>query len=100
LARIGIEVSGINSLIKGIEQEIETIVKNTADDFERTVRAETPIRTGNARRNWQQSKRANKRGFEVENRVPYIERLEQGHSKQAPRGMIGPTLTKINRRSR
>jgi hypothetical protein len=37
-------------------------------------------------------------GYAVVNRVPYIERLEAGASRQAPKGIIGPTLTQIKGR--
>lgn len=93
-----VEITGIAALLKGIDQEIDRMVQETADAYESTARAKTPIKTGNARRNWRQPKRANKRGFDVENRVPYIERLEEGSSRQAPRGIIGPTLDTVKRR--
>ena len=73
-------------------------VAELSEELKTTARAKTPIRTGNARRNWQDKK--SKTGFTVENKVPYIERLDQGSSKQAPRGIVGPTLTEIKRRNK
>jgi len=84
--------------MSSIESKIESIMDGYARELNTVARAKTPIKTGNARRNWKNTK-SSKKGFEVENRVPYIERLEAGHSRQAPRGIIGPTLTQIKRRS-
>jgi hypothetical protein len=72
---------------------ISAFVAQLADDVEREIKKNTPIKTGNARRNWQ--KTVSSKTFDVTNKVPYIERLEAGASRQAPRGMIGPTLTTI-----
>lgn len=92
-----VEVTGINLVMRDIQRIVEHEIRSYRDDVETTARAKTPIKTGNARRNWK--KRSTKQGFEVENRVPYIERLDEGYSKQAPRGIVGPTLTEIKRRS-
>jgi hypothetical protein len=92
-----VEVTGINLVMRDIQRIVEHEIRQYAEDVQTTARAKTPIKTGNARRNW--NKRETKTGFEVENRVPYIERLDEGYSKQAPRGIVGPTLTEIKRRS-
>lgn len=90
-------VTGIEAAIREIQRVVEREIREYADDVQTVARAKTPIKTGNARRNWRKASR--KDGFEVENRVPYIERLNEGYSKQAPRGIVGPTLTEIKRRS-
>lgn len=90
-------VTGIDAAMREIMRSVEETIAGYARETETVARAKTPVRSGNARRNW--SRKQNKQGFEVENRVPYIERLEAGHSKQAPRGIVGPTLTQIKRRS-
>ena len=92
-------MSGIENL-SGVMKDIENAVKRVINDYENTVyktaRANTPVLTGNARRNWKKSKDST--GFAVENRVPYIERLDRGYSKKKPKGMTGPTLDEIKRR--
>jgi hypothetical protein len=83
----------------------------------------TPVDTGRARGNWQASidsplheiaagedknggKTINKaarviagmkplHAFFLSNNLPYIEALENGHSKQAPAGMVGVTIAEI-----
>lgn len=92
-----VEVTGIQATMRKIQQTVEQEISQYANQTATIARAKTPVRTGNARRNW--SKQQDKRGFTVENKVPYIERLEAGSSKQAPRGIVGPTLTEIKRRS-
>ena len=40
------------------------------------------------------------RVFWLSNNLPYIERLEYGHSKQAPRGMVRTTINEVKRNLR
>jgi len=53
--------------------------------------AQTPIRSGNARRNTHLS------GQTIFGDYPYAERLDEGYSSQAPKGMIKPTEAYIDR---
>lgn len=76
-----------------LKQDLQKFVSQVAQDVYSTIKDKTPVKTGNARRNW--TKSAGKDNFLVQNKVPYIERLEAGASRQAPKGMIGPTLTTI-----
>ena len=68
-------------------------IKEVAQVVEDTARSKTPVKTGYTKGKWQS--KVKKQDFEVSNRVPWIERLEAGASKQAPRGIIGPTLNTI-----
>ena len=61
----------------------------------------TPIATGAASRAWTRPERVSPEDFNAvitTNRLPYIERLEGGWSKQAPDGFIQPSIDKIVRR--
>jgi hypothetical protein len=69
----------------------KTINKFMADAFV-IVKGETPIDTGNARRNW----RKKDKGRKLENRVPYIVRLNEGYSDQAVDGIAEPAIEKLN----
>jgi hypothetical protein len=91
-----IEVRGIQSDIEKIRRELDVQINKLADEIQTRARSNTPIKTGNARKGWKQQKE--KDGYAVVNRVPYIERLEAGASRQAPKGIIGPTLTQIKGR--
>lgn len=53
-----------------------------AYDFFKNI---TPIDTGNAK------KSTKLKGDEIQANYPYAQRLDQGYSKQAPRGMTKPT---------
>ena len=88
-----ITITGLGIAVSSIESEAAALIKSLADDIETTAKANTPYRTGNARRNW--SETVTSKSFTVKNEVPYIERLEAGWSKQAPKGIIGPTLTQV-----
>ena len=84
---------GTDKLIRDLKRDTEDLLQRLATETDVTVRQKTPIKTGRARKAWRTEK--SKEGFTTENRVPYIERLEAGASKQAPRGIIGPTLTQV-----
>lgn len=88
-----IRITGLDAVGRDLARTLSETVKQLADEVLVDARANTPVRSGNARRNW--NKKVTKENFEVVNRVPYIERLEAGASKQAPRGIIGPTLEQI-----
>ena len=88
-----ITFTGVDSLSKDLGDQLKKFVKQIADDIYVTAKKNTPVRSGNARRNWTELNTAN--NFKVENRVPYIGKLEAGASRQAPKGIIGPTLTAI-----
>jgi hypothetical protein len=51
----------------------------------------TPIKSGNARRS------TRLRDTTIEANYPYAKRLDEGYSKQAPRGMVEPTIKEIDR---
>jgi len=88
-----VNVDGIGGIASEIKKAMRQLLEEVATGTEDIARANTPIKSGNARRNWR--KQVSDRGFTVENRVPYIERLEAGASKQAPKGIVTPTLTQI-----
>lgn len=55
---------------------------------------ETPVRTGNAR------SKTRLRGDTIDANYPYAQRLDDGYSRQSPRGMVKPTLAYLRRRFR
>jgi hypothetical protein len=84
-----ITITGISNVNSVLNKTLNNLVKEIVEDVNTTIVSLTPVKSGNARRGWK--KTANS----VENDVPYIGRLEAGSSRQAPRGMIMPTLTQI-----
>ena len=84
----------ISVTLKGdFQKELAGFVVGLADEIFVDAKANTPIRSGNARRSW--TKTVSKVGAVIDNKVPYIERLEAGASRQAPKGIIGPTLKQV-----
>jgi hypothetical protein len=90
-----IEVRGIADTIRSVEQDYREFLERVADTVLEEAPKFTPKRTGRARAGWE--KKMEKDNFSVENSVPYIGYLEKPYvkSKQAPRGIIGPTLTSV-----
>jgi hypothetical protein len=98
MANIKIDIRGIAETIREVEKDYHEFLERVAD----TVLAEapkfTPVRTGLARRSWE--KRMTKDNFEVTNTQPYTQYLDKPYlkSKQAPLGIVGPTLTSVKRK--
>ena len=69
-----------------------------SDELLAQARKATPVDQGRARRGWR--KEQGFRQVSVVNRVPYIDALEDGHSKQAPNGITGPAVRETLRRIR
>lgn len=88
-----ITVTGVQGIGLELDRSLQRLVKKIADDVYATARSKTPVRSGRAKNAWREA--TSKNNFTVENRVPYIDKLEAGASRQAPRGIIGPTLTAI-----
>jgi hypothetical protein len=90
-----IEVRGIADTMKQVEQDYRGFLERVADTIVTEAPKFTPKRTGRAAKGWE--KKMEKDNFSVENNVPYVGYLEKPYvkSKQAPRGIIGPTLTSV-----
>lgn len=88
-----ITVTGVQGIGQDLEKSLTRLVKQIADDVYATAKTKTPVRSGRAKNAWTEA--TSKNNFKVENRVPYIDKLEAGASRQAPKGIIGPTLTTI-----
>jgi hypothetical protein len=73
----------LNRIVKDMKQ-----VPKRAYRFFKKI---TPIDTGNARR------RTKLKGTTIHGAYHYASYLDNGHSKQAPRGMIQPTREYLNR---
>lgn len=89
-------VKGTNKAMRDLEREKDSLVARVAQDTLEVARQKTPIDQGRARRGWRLEKRF--REQRIVNRVPYIVPLENGHSKQAPNGILGPTIREISNR--
>ena len=80
----------IASDLKRIQRQLDKLPEEAYKFF----KAQTPIRSGNARR----KTRLDKGKEEIVADYPYAERLDTGYSKQAPKGMTKPTEQYIKKR--
>jgi hypothetical protein len=91
-----ISVRGTKDVQRQLEREKEAFFTRVAEDIKTVAVRRTPIDKGQARRGWRlESTFREKR---IVNRVSYIIPLENGHSKQAPNGILGPTVREISQR--
>ncbi len=90
-----IEVRGVADTIKQVEADYRGFLERVADTIVTEAPKFTPKRTGRAAKGWE--KKMSNDSFEVVNQVPYVGYLEKPYvkSKQAPKGIIGPTLTSV-----
>jgi hypothetical protein len=82
-------VATAQSNLKTIQRKLNNVPDEAYDVFVKN----TPIRSGNARR---RTKLKNKETIVAE--YPYAQRLDEGYSKQSPKGMIEPTMNFIRKR--
>ena len=101
-----VEMIGVSNLTQGLDKELRSAVKLLADTVFTEVKKRTPVDTGRARSGW--TKRVDDKSFRVENPVPYAPILDKGRhmtprgmrgSKQAPKGIVGPSLNSIKGRN-
>jgi len=78
---------------------VSQMVRQISQDLFNTIKGKTPVRSGRAKRAWR-FKKQSETAYKVSNNVPYIERLDEGYSKQAPRGMTRPALREVLARAR
>ena len=72
-----------------LAKDIPSKIMTKAYDF---FKAKTPIRSGNAR-----SRTSLKNKNTIDANYAYAKRLDEGYSKQAPQGMVEPTVKEIDR---
>lgn len=73
-----------------IQRQLDRLPDQAYDVF----RKETPIRTGNAR------SKTRLRNDTIDANYPYAGRLDDGYSRQSPRGMVEPTMQFLRKRVR
>jgi hypothetical protein len=90
---MGIKVTGVGSTQSTLSNQFRKLIEGIAQSVREEAVNNTPKKSGYARSQW--TKETSDTGFKVENRVPYIERLEKGSSKQAPNGISMPTIRNV-----
>ena len=101
-----IELINAGSIAKTLTKALRSEVQLLANEVYREVRKNTPVDTGRAKNGWR--KKSNDKSMEVSNSVPYVPILDKGRhmtnrgmrgSKQAPKGIVGPSLNSIKGRN-
>lgn len=85
--RIKVNDREFEQLVDDLEGIPTNLIKLGGDYF----KSITPVRSGNARR------RTSTYGDTIHADYPYAQRLDQGYSNQAPKGMSEPTIDYIDR---
>lgn len=87
--------------IKDLRAEIGHDFSQYIDDFFKSLVSLTPVDTGRAKRGWvkRYNNQLGKQSSYIlfTNQVPYAAVLDNGWSKQAPKGMFNPTLKKTRK---
>ena len=114
--------SDLNRFIKRTGLETDIVIRKIVLDAHKMVTRKTPVKTGRAKGNWNvsvsfidrsvnESATSTPRGSPaiaphlrkgdglkvnyIVNSLPYIRRLEYGHSKKAPNGMVRVTVNEL-----
>lgn len=92
---ISIRIQGLDATRRDLERGLDRAVTELRQDLTRALARNTPIRSGQARRSW--TSRPTRTGATIENRQPYIGRLENNYSPQTRgRGIIRPALEEVD----
>ena len=84
-------------LTKIMNNNVSTIVDNISADLLKEVIRRSPVgKTGMFKRSWR--KRGSGRNYQISNSQSYGHALEHGRSKQAPEGVVGPSIQTIKQR--
>tara|TARA_A100001201_G_scaffold69934_1_gene64436 strand:- start:1202 stop:1516 length:315 start_codon:yes stop_codon:yes gene_type:complete len=98
-----ITLTGSANVMRHLGKQKDAFMTRVAEDVKKVAQSFTPIDKGRARRGWKMRNQvsvtqSSSSTRSITNRVPYIDLLERGRSKQAPKGIIGPTVREIKRR--
>jgi hypothetical protein len=86
--KLNVDLTGVNTLLDKAKQELDLIANKSFDFFVKN----TPVRSGNARRNTRLVQKKT-----IVANYPYAERLDEGYSRQSPKGMTEPTQDYIQK---
>jgi hypothetical protein len=93
-----VDLKGVTNLFS----DATSVTQDLAEDAYKYFVAQTPVRSGNARRNTNiASMKDSKTGLSkttIEGDYAYAQRLDEGYSQQSPNGMTAPTERYIERR--
>lgn len=104
---IGGKISNLDAVMTRIQRELGKVSDRIAQTIFQEAKNNTPIDKGRARRGWTLKQGRNpstgnfvERQHRISNRVPYVDLLERGRSKQRPRGIVRPTIEAFKRKGK
>jgi len=92
-----------NKAMRQLAREIGHDADQYQQKLFRNLVRETPIDTGNAQKGWRNVKDmsslvdTNRTAIVIRNDVPYIQRLDEGHSSQQPMPFVKKTIDNTRR---
>ena len=98
--------TGAGATKQAMASALRSEVTRLSNDLYREIKQRTPVDTGRAKAGWNQQVKLD--GFTISNQVDYIGVLDKGRhmtrrgmrgSKQAPKGIVGPSLDSIKRKN-
>lgn len=91
-----------NATRRQLAQEISKDLGQFTAELVKNLRIETPKRSGRAASSWTASTKPGYDNYNTvvtQNTVPYIQRLNEGYSKQAPAGYVEKTIDETLRKN-
>lgn len=87
-----------------LKLEVANSLNSVMDQFYKELKANTPVRSGRAKAAWKRYRNVNIGRNEQQvvfaNTVPYIQRLDEGYSRQAPNGIVEPSWEQANKKGK
>jgi len=82
----------LDDIMLEYKKAMQSVLEDSVNELSGKVKLGTPVDTGAARRNWKSNKpiKIGKKYkfYNTLSQIPYIRRLEYGHSDQAPKGFL------------
>ena len=87
MIEIKVDTKDVKKKFKNINRDLDKLIKQAYGVFVKN----TPKRSGNARN------KTGLTGNEIRANYPYAKRLDEGYSRQSPKGMVEPTVDFIEK---
>ena len=95
---LSVSVTNSRKVISDLRRDIDQQVRLIAEDLFKTLERYTPKRSGRARSRWRFTGKDME--YQAINDAPYIQRLDNGYSKQSPRGIQRPAIREVANKQR
>jgi len=83
-------------MMNDIKRSVDDEKIGLVEDLYKTILRRSPVRSGKYKKTWR--KVETKTRANISNPQPYAQRLEEGHSRQAPLGVVKPAIAEVIKR--